>query len=324
MRKYLAIVLAVMVAAPTAVTAQGYPSRPITIVVPFPAGGSTDVTVRVLAERMRISLGQPLIIENLTGAGGIIGTARAARSAPDGYTLVASTLGPFVTLPATHPDVQYDPVNDFEPVALLGTSAYWLVGRKNLPAHNLRELIAWLKSNPNSVSAAMVGTGGLDQIVGIHFQQVTGTHFQLVPYRGQAPAIQDLIAGHVDLKFDGAAGSVTQVRDGQIKAFAVMAKTRWSRALNVPTIDEGGVPGVYATLWTGLWAPKGTPTDIIAKINSAVVEAFTSASVRQRLEDLGQDIPSIEQRTPQALAAHQKAEIEKWWPIIKAAGIKSE
>jgi len=322
-RKYLAVMLAIMMTGtPIAVTAQSYPSRPITIIVPFPAGGATDPLTRVLAEHLKGTLGQPVIVENVSGAAGTLGTARAARAAPDGYTLSLGQLGTHVVTAATFANVQYDPLKDFEPIALVAITSYWLVTKNALPTKDLKELLVWLKANPNKASAAMVGS--LDQLAGIYFQQQTGTRFQFVPYRGGGLAIQDLVAGHVDLKFDVAAVSLPQVRSGQIKALAVLGKNRWFAAPDVPTIDEAGVPGLHISFWHGLWAPKATPRDIVMKLNAAVRAALADGSVRQRFADMGQEPPPADQQTPEALGAYHKAEIDKWWPIIKAAGIKAE
>jgi tripartite-type tricarboxylate transporter receptor subunit TctC len=304
--------------------AQSYPSHPITMIVPNPPGAGTDSLARNVAEHMKGTLGQPVIIENVTGAGGTVGTARAARAAPDGYTLSVGNVGTHVVSPATYPTIQYEPLKDFEPVALLATSAYWIVAKNSLPPKDLKELIAWLKANPDKASAAMVGTGGLDQIAGTYFQQKTGTRFQFVPYRGAAPAIQDLVAGHVDLQFCPVATSLAQVRSGQLKAYVVLGKARWYAAPEIPTIDEMGVPGMHVTFWFGIWAPKATPKPVITKLGGAVAEALADPAVRQRVTDFGAEIPPREQQTPEAFGAFHKAEIEKWWPFIKAAGIKAE
>jgi len=303
-------------------TAQAYPTRPITIVVPYPAGGPTDTLTRILAEHLRISLGQPVIIENVSGAGGSIGVGRVARAAPDGYTV---SIGHWQThvLNGVSYQLPYDVVKDFEPVSLLADTPQWIVARKTLPAKDLRELIAWLKENPGKATAGTVGVGG-PEITGIYFQKTTGTSFQFVPYRGGAPLNQDMLAGHIDFGFGQAASTFVHVRNGNLKAYAVMARRRWAAAPDVPTIDEAGVPGLYASFWHGLWVPKGTPTEPIARLNLAVQAALTDAAVRQRFADQGQDVPPREQQTPEALAAQQKAEIEKWWPILKAANIKGE
>jgi tripartite-type tricarboxylate transporter receptor subunit TctC len=302
--------------------AQTYPTRPVTMIVPYPAGGPTDTLARILSEHMRISLGQSVIIENVSGAGGSIGVGRAARSAPDGYTVSIGHWQTHVLNGASY-KLQYDVVKDFEPVSLLADTPQWIVARKSLPAKDLKELIVWLKKNPGKATAGTVGVGG-PEITGIYFQNMTGTSFTFVPYRGGAPLNQDLLGGQIDFGFGQAASTFVHVRNGDLKAYAVMAKTRWSAAPEIPTIDEAGVAGLYASFWHGLWMPKGTPQDVITKLNSAVQAALADATVRQRFADQGQDIPPREQQTPEALAAQQKAEIEKWWPIMKAANIKGE
>jgi len=304
--------------------AQPYPSRPVTVVVGTPPGSLLDIFARVLGERIKSTLGQAFIVENVTGAGGTIGTARAAHAAPDGYTLSVGNIGTHVVSPATYPNIQYHPLNDFEPVALLATSPYWLLAKKDLPPKDLKELIAWLKANPDQASLAVVGTGGIDQIVGIYFQRQTGTHFQFVPYRGGGPAIQDLTAGPVDLRFDPVSGSLAQVRSGQLKAYAVLGKTRAPMAPEIPTADEIGVPALHVTFWFGLWAPKGTPKPIIEKLNAAVTEALGDSAVRQRITELGAEIPPRDQQSAEAFGAFHKAEVDKWWPFIESAGIKAE
>jgi tripartite-type tricarboxylate transporter receptor subunit TctC len=303
--------------------AQSYPSRPITIVVPFPAGGPTDTLARILAEHVRISFGQSVIIENVSGAGGSIGVGRVARAAPDGYTVSIGHWGTHVLNGASY-QLQYDVVQDFEPVSLLADTPQWIVARKTLPAKDLSELIAWLKENPGKALAGTVGVGGGGVIAGIYFQKSTGTSFPFVPYRGAAPLYQDMLAGHIDFAVGQAASTFVHVRNGNLKAYAVMAKTRWAAAPDIPTIDEAGVTGLYASYWHGLWVPKGTSKESITRLNSAVQDALADATVRQRFADQGQDIPRREQQTPEALAAQQKAEIEKWWPILKAANIKGE
>ena len=322
-RRFL-IALVLLTTSFVSASPQSYPSRPITVVVGVPAGSVTDVFTRVVAERMKSTLGQSLIVENITGAGGTIGTARAARAAPDGYTLSVGNVGTHVVSPATYPNIQYHPLNDFEPIAIFVTSPYWLVAKKALPPKDLMELITWLKANPDKASVAMVGTGGIDQIVGTHFQQQIGTRFQFVPYRGGGPAIQDLVAGHVDLRFDAVGTAVAQVRSGQIKAYAIMGKTRASAAPEIPTTDELGVPALHVTFWFGLWAPKGKPKPVVARLNAAVAEALGDPVVQQRITELGAEIPTRELQTPEAFAAFHKSEVDKWWPFIKSAGIKAE
>jgi tripartite-type tricarboxylate transporter receptor subunit TctC len=269
---------------------------------------------------MRTSLGQSVIIENVSGAGGSIGMGRVARAAPDGYTVSIGHWGTHVLNGASY-QLQYDVVQDFEPVSLLADTPQWVVARKTLPAKDLRELIAWLKENPAKAMAGTVGVGGGGVIAAIYFQKSTGTSFALVPYRGAAPLYQDMLAGHIDFAVGQAASTFVHVRNGNLKAYAVMAKTRWAAAPDIPTIDEAGVLGLYASYWHGLWAPKGTPRETIKRLNSAVHDALADATVQQRFADQGQDIPPREQQTPEALAAQQKAEIEKWWPILKAANM---
>ena len=301
--------------------AQTFPSRPITVVVALPAGGGVDALARVMAEHMRGTLGQPIVVENMGGAGGTLSIARVVRSAPDGYTLGFGTLGQYVISGAVYP-LPFDMLNDLAPVALLPSVPYWMTARKTLPANTLLELVAWLKAN--NASASTVGTASLARFCGMFFQQATGTSFQFVPYRGGAPALQDLLAGNIDLNCDLAANSLSQWRNGNIKAYAVMAKTRWFAAPDIPTTDEAGVPGVYVGTWHGIWAPKGTPADIVARINAAAVAAMADPATRQRIADLGMTPPPPEQQTPAAFAAFHKAEVEKWHPIVKAAGVKVE
>jgi tripartite-type tricarboxylate transporter receptor subunit TctC len=321
--KRLLIALALIVVAVVNAAAQTYPSRPITIVVPYPAGGPTDTLARILADHMKGTLGETIIVENVSGAGGSVGVARVARAAPDGYTLSIGHWNTHVVLGATM-KLPFDVLNDFTSIALLADTPIWLVARKDLPPKDLKEFIAWLKNNPGKASAGSVGVGGASDVTGAYFQQVTGTKYQLVPYRGSAPLNQDLVAGHIDLTLGMSAATYPLQNSGQIKAYAMMTKKRWSVAPDIPTMEEAGVPGLYATFWHALWAPKGAPKEIIAKLNSSVRAALADPVVRKRFIDQGQEIWPPEMQTPEALHAHQKAEIEKWWPIIKAAGIKAE
>jgi tripartite-type tricarboxylate transporter receptor subunit TctC len=304
--------------------AQTYPTRPITIIVPFPAGGALDVLGRNLAEGMRSSLGQTIIIENVAGASGSLGVGRVARAAPDGYTLVIGYWGTHVANGAVYA-LPYNVLDDFEPIAATVTVPTVIVSRNAAPARNLQELIEWLKVNPDKASAGTTGVGSIEHVGGILFQKITGTRFHFVPYRGAAPAAQDLVAGQIDLIIvANLVTSLPQMRQGNIRAFAVAAKTRLAAAPEIPTVDEAGLPGFYVTGWLGVWAPKGTPQNAIAKLNSAIVTALADPTVRMRLADIGFEILPRDQQTPEALAEYQKAEIEKWWPIIREAGIKAE
>jgi tripartite-type tricarboxylate transporter receptor subunit TctC len=320
----LAIVLAAALGS-VPCTAQTYPARPITMIVPFAAGGPNDTIGRIMAERMRVPLGQPVIIENVVGANGTIGIGRAARAAPDGYTLSMGGFNAHVVNGAVYA-LAYDVLTDFDPVALLSSSSGGLiVARKTLPANDLKGLIAWLKVNPDTASAGNPGVGSSVQLSAILFQNMTGTRFQHVPYRGGGPAMQDLVAGQIDMMIAAdVITSVTQVRAGTIKAYAVAGKSRLSSVPDVPTTDEAGLPGFYSTPWYGFWVPAGTPKPVVDKLNAATVNALADATVRARLADLGQQIFPREQQSPDALAALQRADIAKWWPIIKAAGIKAE
>ncbi len=302
--------------------AQDYPSRPITIVVPFPAGGPTDTLARILGERMRVALGQPIVVENVTGAGASIGVTRAVQAAPDGYTLSIGNWTSHVGAGAIYP-VAWDPLRDLAPISLLTATPLVLVGKNDLPARDGRELIAWLKANPDKASAATVGAGSAAHICALYVEQQTGTRFQVVPYRGGAPAMQDMIAGQIDLMCAEGSQTLPYVRAGQMKAFAVMAKERWPALPDVQTTDEIGAPGMYISFWHGLWAPKDTSQEIIARLDKAVIASLADPAVRKHLTDLGAVIARPDQQTPAALAAFHKAEIAKWWPIIKAAGIKA-
>jgi tripartite-type tricarboxylate transporter receptor subunit TctC len=292
------------------------------MVVPFPPGGGTDVIARIVAERIAALLGQSVIVENVTGAGGNIGAGRVARASPDGYTIGIGQSATHVFNGATYV-LPYDLLNDFEPVALLSTTPFMLVAKSALPAKDLREFIAWLKANPDKASQG-TPVGSVPHVAGVLFQKETGTRFQFVPYRGGAPALQDLVAGNIDMLITDPTTSLSQARAGRIKAFAVAAKARLALAPDIPTVDEAGLPGFYASLWDGLWLPKSTPKNITLKLNVAVMDALADPRVRARLAEIGQQIFPREQQTPEALAALQKAEIEKWWPIIKAAKIKLE
>jgi tripartite-type tricarboxylate transporter receptor subunit TctC len=303
--------------------AQTYPTRPITIVVPFTAGGPNDAVGRIMAERMRASLGQPVLVENVPGAAGSIGVGRVARASPDGYTIAVGQWGTHVINSVIY-KLPYDVINDFEPVALVADSPFLIVAKKSLPPNDLGQLIDWLKANPDRASQGTAGVGAASHVAGVLFQTKTATRFQFVPYRGAAPAIQDLVAAQIDMMIDTPANSLPQVRAGQIKCFAVTAKSRLASAPEIPTAEEAGVPGFTASVWIALFAPKGTPRQVIATLNTAVASALADPTVVSRYNDLGLQIPERDRQSPDTLRAFQKAEIEKWWPIIKAANIKGE
>jgi tripartite-type tricarboxylate transporter receptor subunit TctC len=303
--------------------AQPYPTRPISIVVPFPAGGPTDALTRIMVERMTGLLGQTVVVENVTGAAGTIGVGRVARAAPDGYMLVMGNVSTHVVNGAVY-TLPYDLVKDFEPIALVASNPQLIVARQTLPASNLGELIAWLKVNGDKATQGTAGVGSPAHIGGIFFQAATGTRFQFVPYRGAAPIMQDLIAGQIDLTFAQTANALPQVRDSNIKAYAVTAPKRLVEAPNIPTADEAGLPGFDVSIWHGLWAPKGTPANVVATIDAAVVATLADHRIARQFADLGIEIPRPEQQTPAGLRAYHAAEIAKWWPIIKAANIRPE
>jgi tripartite-type tricarboxylate transporter receptor subunit TctC len=324
MRKLAAIAaLFLALGYPAGADAQTYPVRPITIVIPYPAGGPTDVLVRILGERMRASLGQPLVAEYVSGAAATLGLGRVARAAPDGYTIQIGHLGSNVVAPALY-TLSFDVMKDLAPVAQLPSNPFLLVGRAGVPANNLSELIAWMKANEGKVSVGTPGVNSLPHVAGVYLQSLTGAHFPLVPYRGAGPMMLDLIAGQIDVAFDQVQSSLPQIRAGRIKAFAVTAPQRLAVLPDVPTVDEAGLPGLEISLWYGLWAPAGTPPEIIAKLSAAAREAQADPTTRMRLAEMDLQIPPADQQTPQALRALQEAEIKKWWPIVKAAGLKPE
>jgi tripartite-type tricarboxylate transporter receptor subunit TctC len=303
--------------------ADSYPSRPITLIVPFGAGGPTDALARILTNRMSQSLGQTIVIENVTGGAGTIAIGRVARAAPDGYTVVIGNWASHVVNSAIY-KTPFDYVTDFEPVARLSGNPYIIVGKNALPP-TLPELIAWLKANPDKATEGTGGAGSGQHIGGIYFQKVTGTTFQFVPYRaGSSDVMRDVVAGHIDLSIDQAISSLPYIRQGQLRGYAVCDSKRLASAPDIPTVDEAGAPGVYVIAWYGMWMPKGTPKDVIAKFSAAAIEALADPGVKERLASLGQDIPAPELQTSEALGKHYKAEIDKWWPVIKAANIKVE
>jgi tripartite-type tricarboxylate transporter receptor subunit TctC len=306
-----------------AVTAQDYPTRPITIIVPFPAGGATDTLARFLAEKMRPGLGQHLVIENIAGAAGSIGVGRAVRAAADGYTLSIGTstthmlTGGLYALP-------FDLLTDLEPVIQIGSEPLLIVAKKTLPADNLKGLIAYLKANPDKASVGIAGVGATGHLTGIAFEKATSTSFQFIPYRGNAPAMQDLLSGQIDFMIEPSSNFKSLVAAGSVKPFAVTGRSRLPSSPDIPTADDAGLPGFFASLWYGLWVPKNAPKDIIAKLNATMVQVLADVSVQKRFEELGIEITPFAQQSPETLRAFHKAEAERWWPIIKASNIKME
>jgi tripartite-type tricarboxylate transporter receptor subunit TctC len=323
MRRTGLAVLISLLAFVAAAHADKFPSHPITIVVPFSAGGPSDAMARILAERMKVSLGEAVLIENVTGAGGSIGVGRVVHAAPDGYTIGFGHLGTNVANGAIY-KLGYDLVADLEPVVLLPSNPMIIVSKNAIPAKSLKELLAWLKARPTPATAGTAGAGSGSHIAGLYFESATGVKLQYVPYRGTAPAMNDLIAGQIDLIVDQTSNSINQVRAGTIRAYAVTDDKRVETAPDIPTTDEAGLPGFHMTLWSGLWVPKSTPTEIVTRLNAAVVEALSDPAVRKQLENLGLQMPSKDRLTPSALGALQKAEIAKWWPMIKAANVSVE
>jgi len=319
LRRFAALLLAT---AALGAFAQDYPNRPITIVVPFAAGGPTDTLGRLFAARMSKTLGQTIVVENVAGAGGMLANNRVMRAPPDGYTVAIGHIGTHVLAPAVQ-GVEADYVNDFEPVAMIASNPEIVVVNPNVPVKSLKEFVAYVKANPGKVSYGTGGPGTPSHVMAVDFGARVGAPLNIVHYKGSGPALQDVIAGHVNSTFDQAATAIAQVRGGRVVALAVTSPTRLASAPDIPTVDEAGLPGFYMSIWHALWVPKGTPREVIAKLNAAAREALADPTVRKQLQDLGQEIPSVDQQAPEALRAHHKAETDKWWPIIKAAGIKS-
>lgn len=321
MRKIILAALIALAAFGGRAVAEDYPSRIITVTVPFSAGGPSDALARIMAESMKKSLGQTLVIENVTGAGGSIGVGRAVHAPPDGYTISFGHLGTHVANGAVY-KLGYDLVEDLEPVVLLPSNPMIVVSKNAIPAKTLKELIDWIKARPAAITAGTAGAGSGSHIAGLYFENVTGTKLQYVPYRGTAPAMNDLIAGQIDIMVDQTSNSINQVRAGTIRAYAVSSDKRVPSAPDVPTADEAGVPGFHMTLWSGMWVPKGTPKEIVDRLNAAAVDALNDPDVQKQMENLGLQMPPKDQLTPKALGDWQKAEIAKWWPVIKAANVK--
>jgi tripartite-type tricarboxylate transporter receptor subunit TctC len=303
--------------------AQNYPSRTINAIVPASAGGPTDTIGRIVTQHMQATLGQSIVIENVGGASGTIGTGRVVRSAPDGYTIGIGGVNHYVVNGAVYP-LPYDLLKDFEPISMIATGPQLILSRNSLPAKDLKELLAWLKERPNSVTFATGGVASPPHVSGLAFEKMLGVKFQFVPFRGTAPAIQNMIGGHVDIIFDQASSTLPVVKSGNVRAYAVTTKTRLASAPEIPTVDEAGLPGFHVSIWQGIWAPKGTPKEIVAKLNGAAVKALADPDVQKRLQDIGQELPTREQQTPEGFAAFHKAEVERWWPIIRAAELKVE
>ena len=303
-------------------TAQDYPARAITMIVPFPAGGATDTLARFLGERMRAILRQPVIIENVGGAAGSIGVGRAVRSPADGYTLSIGTTTTHVLTGGLYA-LQFDLLKDLEPVILIGNEPLLIVGKKSLPADDLKGL-AWLKANPDKASVGIAGVGAVGHLTGLAFQKATGTKFQFVPYRGNGPAMQDLLAEQIDFMIEPASNFKGLLASDSVKPFAITGQTRLPSSPKIPTANEAGLPDFFASLWYGLWVPKGTPKDVIARLNATITQALFDPQVRRRFDELGIQISPLDQQSPEALRAFQKAETERWWPILKAANIKVE
>ena len=321
MRKVILAAVAALLVSGGIAHAETYPSHPITMVVPFSAGGPTDAMARILAERMRVTLGQNILIENVTGAAGSLGVGRVVRSPADGYTISIGHLGTHVANGAIY-KLGYDLVNDLAPVVLLPSNPMVIVSTNAVPAKTLSELLAWLKTKPTPPTAGTAGAGSGSHIAGLYFENVTGIKLQYVPYRGTAPALTDLVAGQIDIIVDQTSNSISQIRAKTIRAYAVTSEKRVESAPEIPTTDEEGLKGFHMTLWSGLWVPKDTPKDVIAKLNAAAIEAMNDPEVRKKFENLGLDMPSKDQLTPEALGDWQKSEVAKWWPMIKAANVK--
>jgi tripartite-type tricarboxylate transporter receptor subunit TctC len=322
-RLIFAVALTTVIGAAAPAHAQSYPSRPIAIVVPYPPGGVTDNLVRLLAERMKHSLGQSIVVENIGGGGGTIGVDRVSRSAPDGYTLVLGNSESMVFAPVTMA-ISYNALTDFAPVALLPSYPFLLVTTNDVPAQNLEGLIAWIKANPDKVLQGTVGVGTMQHLCGLQLQKTIGVKWQFVPYKGGPPAMQDLLGGQINFMCTTTSGFLQLVHDGRIKAYAVTARKRIVAAPEIPTANETGLPGFYTSVWNALWAPKGTPREAIAKLNAAVTAGLADPELQKRMTEMGLDNVDSDQHTPEALGALRQAEIDKWWPIIKAAGLKAE
>jgi tripartite-type tricarboxylate transporter receptor subunit TctC len=326
MRMIMAAIAAMGIAMGMAASAQAqtFPTRPVSVIVTYPPGGPVDTVTRIVAEQMRGTLGQPFVVENVGGAGGSLGVGRLARSAANGYTVGVGDIGAFVLNGAVY-TLPYDLMADFEPIALLATSPLLVLARNTMPAKDLKELVAWLKDNHGKVSQGHIGSGTLSHLCGLYMQSIAGAAWTFVPYRGAAAALQDLTGGQIDLICAApGGGALPLARGGQIKAYAVMAPARLASAPEILTADEAGLSGFHVSFWQAMWAPNGTPKAVITALNMAVVAALADPAVRGKFAELGQVIPPRAEQTPEALGALRKTEADRWWPIIKAAGIKPE
>ncbi|HYC46831.1 MAG TPA: tripartite tricarboxylate transporter substrate-binding protein [Burkholderiales bacterium] len=321
---FTCVVAAILAVYSSAAAAQNYPVKPITIVAPFSAGGPTDTLARLIGERMRKTLGQPILVDNTTGAGGSVGTAKVARAAPDGYMVSIGHWGTHVINGVYYTNLTFHVFNDFAPVALIATNPQVIISKTAVPARTLKELIAWINANPGKVLMGTGGVGGASHMAAIYFQNAVKAQFQYVPYRGGAPALQALFGGEIDLYVTQVSNIAAHLKGGKLKAYAVTSPNRQAAAPDIPTVDEAGLPGLHTAIWHGTWLPKGTPREIVMRLNGAIVETLADPTIQQRFAALGQEIPPREQQTPEALAAHHKAEIDKWWPMIRAAGIKAD
>jgi tripartite-type tricarboxylate transporter receptor subunit TctC len=322
MRRLLTLAL-VLLAATIARGAEVFPTRPITLVVPYPPGGVTDTLARLLADRMKAAVGQNIVIENVGGAGGSIGIGRVSRATPDGYTIAIGSSETHV-LNAVSLALPYDVVTDFAPVVQLPAYPFLIVSPNTVPATTLKDFVAWIKANPAKVTQGTVGYGTIQHMCGIVLQTALGVSWQLVPYRGGAPAMQDLLSGQFNLMCTASGSFLPLVRAKQIRAYAITMEKRAASAPDIPTADEAGLPGLHLLTWNALWAPKGTPKPVVARLNAAAVQAMADAKFKQRMIELALEMPPSDQLTPEALAALQKAEIAKWWPLMKAAGINKQ
>ncbi|HZC57630.1 MAG TPA: tripartite tricarboxylate transporter substrate-binding protein [Xanthobacteraceae bacterium] len=319
----VALLASVLLTSAGSALAETYPSHPITMIIGFPPGGPTDALARIVADGMKNTLGQAVVVETVSGAAGTIAAGRVVHADPDGYTIGLGNWSSHVGAPAIY-NLDYDALKDLQPISLLATSPLWILGKSAIPPKTAAELITWVKSKPQPATFGTVGTGSAAQLCGIYFQQKIGARLQFVPYRGAGPAIQDLVGGQIDLACLEATSTLPNVKAGTMKAFAVLSEQRWPMSPDTPTMIESGVPGLSISFWHGLWTTKGTPADVVARLDAAVQATLADPAIRQRLETLGQVIFPSDQQNPAALAAYHKAEIDKWWPIIKAADIKTD